>query len=78
MSKRVCTELEILGNACAKYRREVLCVPQRFVAVDVGCSIPNVSQFEKGRNDSAKLLLWYLSQGFKVEKSERVEKYGIS
>lgn len=52
-----------IGRACAKYRREVLDVPQRFVAVDVGCSIPNVSQFEHGTNDSAKLLLWYITQG---------------
>ena len=74
MRKTTYPELEILGNACAKYRREVLCVPQRFVAVDVGCSIPNVSQFEKGHNDSARLLLWYLSQGFRVEG---VELYGI-
>lgn len=74
MRKKLYPELEILGGACAKYRREVLAVPQKFVAYDVGCSVPNISQFEKGRNDSARIFLWYLAQGFKVEG---VEMYGI-
>lgn len=56
-----------LGKQCKAYRIE-----QGFYQVDVardtGYSIENISAFETGRNDNAKILMWYIQKGFEYTK----------
>lgn len=33
------------------------------VATDTGYSVPNVCAFENGRNDNARIMLWYFNRG---------------
>ena len=58
--------LREIGQRCKKYRIECGFY-QMDVAKDTGYSVENISSFETGRNDNAKILLWYLSHGMKPE-----------
>lgn len=52
-----------IGEQCKKYRRHVLKLNQIDVARETGYSKSNVSAFETGRNNNAKILLWYIDRG---------------
>lgn len=58
--------LREMGKRCKQYR-----VKQGYyqadVAEDTGYSIENISSFETGRNDNARILLWYFARGMKYE-----------
>lgn len=58
--------LREMGQRCKKYRIE-----HGFLQVDVaketGYSVENISSFETGRNDNARILLWYVTHGMKSE-----------
>ena len=58
--------LKELGRRCKKYRIE-----RGYYQIDVakgtGYSIENISSFERGRNDNARILLWYFDKGMKLE-----------
>ena len=58
--------LREMGQCCKKYRIE-----QGYLQVDVaketGYSVENISSFETGRNDNARILLWYFTHGMKSE-----------
>lgn len=58
--------LREMGQRCKKYR-----VDHRYyqsdVAEETGYSVENISSFETGRNDNARILLWYLSHGMQCE-----------
>lgn len=58
--------LEYIGKLCAEYRKEYLKLKQSDVAVDVGCSKENIAAFEQGRNNSARILLWYIGKGLTI------------
>lgn len=56
--------LRDIGQRCQKYRVEQGYY-QSDVAADTGYSIENISSFETGRNDNARILLWYFAHGMK-------------
>lgn len=58
--------LRELGQRCQAYRIDHGFY-QMDVAKDTGYSVENISAFETGRNDNARILLWYLVQGMCVE-----------
>lgn len=58
--------LREIGQRCKKYRVE-RGFYQMDVAKETGYSVENISAFETGRNDNARILLWYLSHGMKSE-----------
>ena len=51
-----------VGRTCKEYR-ESINLYQYDVAKDVGCSKENVSAFERGKNNNASILLWYIAKG---------------
>lgn len=55
-------ELKTLGYLC-KCTRMRKAVPQKDVAREVKTSAQNICEFEQGRNNSAKILLWYVEHG---------------
>ena len=58
-------DLVKIGKYCKKYRVSI----GRFqsdVAEDTGYSVENISAFETGRNDNARILLWYIEKGIDV------------
>lgn len=55
-------DLRTLGARCKKFRVE-MGFYQSDVAAETGYSVENVSSFETGRNDNARILLWYFQHG---------------
>ena len=55
--------LTTIGVAAGNWRRN-LHIRQQTIADDVGTSFSNISAFERGLNDSAVILTWYLIHGF--------------
>ena len=64
MKKQRNDRLLKLGEACGNFRRRYLGASQAEVARDLGCTPSNISLFECGKNDSARILLWYVDRGF--------------
>lgn len=60
------SSLKEIGRRCKQYRVERGYL-QCDVARDTGYSIENISSFETGRNDNARILLWYFNHGMKFE-----------
>lgn len=56
------TSLREIGRRCKRYRTDIG-LYQSDVAKDTGYSIENISSFENGRNDNARILLWYIAHG---------------
>lgn len=54
-----------IGQKCKKHR-VINGYLQSDVARDTGYSSENVSSFENGRNDNARILLWYLEHGLSI------------
>ena len=68
--------LREMGRRCKKFRVEHGYF-QTDVASDTGYSVENISSFETGRNDNARILLWYLDHGMNAEYLfERGVKHG--
>ena len=63
--------LKVIGRAAGYWRRKNG-VKQIEVAFEVGTSLTNISAFERGMNDSATILLWYVLHGFDPLESEEV------
>lgn len=55
-----------IGQRCKEFR-ESLGVLQSDVAAETGYSKENVSAFETGRNNNARILLWYIEKGMEVK-----------
>lgn len=55
-----------IGKRCKEFRIEHGYY-QVDVARDTGYSVENISSFETGRNDNARILLWYFIHGMKTE-----------
>ena len=55
-----------MGKRCKKYRIEHGFY-QSDVAKETGYSVENISSFETGRNDNARILLWYFAHGMQCE-----------
>lgn len=62
-------DMKKIGAAC-KAHREKLGLLQSDVAEDIGCSKENISSFECGRNDSAKILAWYVMHGYTLQEAK--------
>lgn len=58
--------LREMGKRCKKFRVD-RGYYQTDVAAGTGYSVENISSFETGRNDNARILLWYLERGMKPE-----------
>jgi transcriptional regulator with XRE-family HTH domain len=58
--------LRDIGQRCKEYRIKHGYF-QIDVAKDTGYSIENISSFETGRNDNARILLWYFAHGMQSE-----------
>lgn len=56
-------DIRDLGHECKRFRKQ-LGYTQFDVADDLGFSVVNISAFETGRNDSARILYWYVEHGF--------------
>ena len=65
-----------MGQRCKEFRAKHGYY-QRDVARDTGYSVENISAFETGRNDNARILLWYFVHGMNAEHLlERGVKHG--
>ncbi len=60
-------DLKMIGLRCRNFRI-AMGIKQARVAVDTGYSVENISSFERGHNDNARILLWYLVNGLSVKK----------
>ena len=58
--------LKELGSACQRLR-ELLGSSQIDIANETGYSKETISAFETGRNNNARVLLWYIQHGFRVD-----------
>ena len=58
--------LRDIGRRCKEFRVEHGYY-QIDVARDTGYSVENISAFETGRNDNARILLWYFVHGMNAE-----------
>lgn len=58
--------LREMGRRCKEFRVKHGFY-QTHVAADTGYSVENISSFETGRNDNARILLWYFDHGMKYE-----------
>lgn len=56
-----------IGKRCKEYRVEKGYY-QYDVAADTGYSVENISAFETGRNDNARILLWYFAHGMEYKQ----------
>ena len=63
--------LATLGEYCAMTRIK-RGIPQTAVAKEIGCTPQNISNFERGLNNSALILFWYIKHGL----IETLEKWG--
>ena len=58
--------LKDVGRRCKQFRVD-RGYYQMDVATETGYSVENVSAFETGRNDNARILLWYFAHGMNYE-----------
>ena len=58
--------LREVGRCCKQYRKEHG-FHQADVAKETGYSVENISSFETGRNDNARILLWYFEHGMQIK-----------
>ena len=58
--------LREIGQRCKQFRVEHGYY-QADIARDTGYSVENISAFETGRNDNARILLWYFVHGMNAE-----------
>ena len=58
--------LKDVGRRCKQFRIDSGYY-QMDVATETGYSVENVSAFETGRNDNARILLWYFAHGMNYE-----------
>lgn len=63
--------LKTIGNAAGEWRRKNE-ITQLYIAIELGTTFTNISAFERGMNDSATILLWYVLHGFDPLESEEV------
>lgn len=63
--------LKVIGRAAGDWRREHG-IKQLDIAIELDTTFSNISAFERGTNDSATILLWYLLHGFDPLESEGV------
>lgn len=63
--------LKVIGRAASNWRRENG-ITQLDVAIELETTFTNISAFERGANDSAMILLWYVLHGFDPLESEEV------
>lgn len=60
-------QLKLIGLKCSIHRR-ALKRTQTDVARETGYTQRNISTFEKGFNNNAIILLWYLENGIPIEE----------
>lgn len=66
-------DIKFIGQKCMEFRKETG-MSQTDVARDLGCAQFNISRFERGLNNSAMILLWYLFHGMSLNDLKGSEK----
>lgn len=59
-------DMKDVGARCRALRQNLELL-QSDVARDTGYSTENISSFETGRNDNARIMLWYVAHGLDRE-----------
>lgn len=59
-------DMKDVGARCKALRLDLELL-QSDVARDIGYSAENISSFETGRNDNARIMLWYVAHGLDRE-----------
>ena len=70
-------DMKDVGAHC-KALRQNLQLLQSDVARDTGYSVENISSFETGRNDNARIMLWYVARGLDKEYVRSLFKRPVS
>ena len=60
-------DLHLLGRICQQFRQNQG-ISQAKAATETAYSIENISAFECGRNDNARILLWYFAHGLTMDE----------
>lgn len=74
-TKNVNVDMLAIGRACKEFRKSMGYL-QLDVAFETGYSQEAISAFEQGRNDSAKIILWYFIHGMQITDFKEVSIYG--
>lgn len=65
-----------IGRLCKYFREDVMEISQREVAEELKVNQSIISHFERGNNDSASILIYYISKGlFKYLDIKEIEIY---
>ncbi len=59
------TDLTKIGKKCRNFRKSIR-KTQKDVANELNYSVASVSAFERGCNNNAIILLWYIEKGVKM------------
>lgn len=62
----MCIDVIDLGKACRHVRKR-LHITQMEVAKELSYSISSISAFERGENNNAIILVWYVLHGFDLK-----------
>ena len=65
--------LRDIGELCRNYRL-MHSQTLKDVSIQMGCSLSAVGYFERGRNDSAKMLTWYIEH-YKIPMGKIMKIY---
>ena len=57
-----------VGEICQRFRREKTNATQSDIAHELCYVKSNISAFERGRNNNADILLWYIMQGLDIRR----------
>lgn len=64
---QMCIDIIDLGKSCGNTRRR-LNITQKDVAGELNYSVSSISAFERGENNNAVILAWYVLHGFDVTR----------
>lgn len=63
----MCIDIIDLGKSCGNIRRR-LNITQKDVARELSYSVSSISAFERGENNNAVILAWYVLHGFDLKR----------
>lgn len=61
-------EITKVGEICKRFRIEKTNATQSDIAQELCYVKSNISAFERGRNNNADILLWYIMRGLDIRK----------
>ena len=63
-------DLKTIGRRCQNFRKRKG-ISQVKAAFETNYSVENISAFECGRNDNARILLWYFAHGLTIDELQQ-------